>query len=326
VRDEALVGRKVLLVDDDRAALRLVRDVLAPGGFVFAEANDGRAALAAIRDFRPDVCLLDVELPGLSGIEVCRIVKAHDGKAFGFLPVILLTASGGAGKVEGLEAGADDWIAKPAEPLELKARVKSALRLKRLHDELLAKMAELDRANRELLERKRELEGLSRTDPLTGLFNRRYFEERYAGEFERSRRYRSALACLMIDIDHFKGLNDGHGHAFGDEVLRDVAATIRRTLRDVDLVARYGGEEFVALLPETGLEDGRRAAERVREAVAAREYLAPGDRRVTITASFGVAAHPAPGIASREDLLRAADEALYRAKAGGRNRVVGDEP
>ncbi len=319
-----LAGRKVLIVDDDRASVRLLKETLKAFRYSFAEAYDGAGALSKVRDFRPDVVIMDVEMPGLGGVEVLRILKANQGAGgnghFGYIPVILMTARGSGGKIEGLELGADEWLVKPVDPLELAARVKSMLRLKVLQDELLGKMAELDRANHDLVEKKKELEKLSRTDSLTGLFNRRYFEERFVGEFERSRRYRSAVACMMIDIDHFKKLNDTRGHPFGDQVLRGTASVIKETLRDVDLVGRYGGEEFIAILPETGPEESRLVAERLRDRIAARGYPDAGDT-VTITASLGVACYPMPGVESHEDFLRIADDALYQAKESGRNRV-----
>jgi two-component system cell cycle response regulator len=314
-----LKGRRILVVDDDGANIRLVREGLAAYEYAFTEAQDGAKALSAIRADRPDLIIMDVEMPGLSGVEVCRIVKANQGETgFGFIPVILMTARQAASKIEGLELGADDYLVKPFDMLELSARVKSMLRLKLLQDQLLEKNRELDRANK-------ELDRLSRTDSLTGLFNRRYFEERFGVEFARSNRYRSPLSCLMIDIDHFKRLNDTCGHAFGDRVLQAVAGVAQDTLRDVDMLARFGGEEFVALLPETGPAEALRVSERVRLGI---EKLALVDtavgrdpRRIQCTASIGVATFPVPGIETAEALLRAADDSLYAAKKAGRNRV-----
>jgi diguanylate cyclase (GGDEF)-like protein len=319
-------GRTVLLVDDDPAQVQHVREGLAPQGFRFREAHDGAQALSAIREHRPDLILMDVEMPGLGGVEVCRIIKANSGEGgFGFIPVILMTARQAAGKVEGLELGADDYLVKPFDMLELGARVKSMLRLKALQDALLEKNRELDRANKELARKREELLALSRTDPLTSLCNRRYFEERLGEEFARARRYRSPLSLVMLDIDYFKRINDTFGHPFGDEVLRAVSQVTRARLREVDLLARYGGEELIALLPETGPADALRACERVREAIEALalDYhgLDGSKRTVRCTASLGVASIPSSTLQSTEDLLRAADECLYSAKGAGRNRV-----
>jgi diguanylate cyclase (GGDEF)-like protein len=319
-RPNELAGRRVLVADDDRAVIALIRQGLSQGSYEFAEAFDGASALARIRDFKPDLILLDVEMPGLSGVEVCRIVKANPAQdAFGFVPVILMTARS-TGKVEGLELGADDYLIKPVDMLELSARVKSMLRLKALQDELEAKCADLDRINRDLEKKSLELERLARVDSLTNLYNRRYFEERFYIEFSRSQRYRVPLVCLMLDIDHFKLINDTYSHAAGDKALRELALAMRRTLRDVDLLARYGGEEFVAVLPETGPQDGRLVAERLRVSVAALNFEYEG-KPLSMTVSVGMSNYPLPGIADPETLLRAADDALYKAKELGRNRV-----
>jgi two-component system cell cycle response regulator len=316
----------VLIVDDDPAHVQHVRQGLAPHGYRFREARDGAQALSAIREHRPDLILMDVEMPGLGGVEVCRIIKANSGEGgFGFIPVILMTARQAAGKVEGLELGADDYLVKPFDMLELGARVKSMLRLKALQDALIEKNRELDRANKELARKREELLALSRTDALTGLSNRRYFEERIQEEFARARRYRAPLSLVMLDIDYFKRVNDTYGHPFGDEVLRAVAQVTRARLREVDMLARYGGEELIALLPETSPADALRACERVREAIEGLqlEYQAPDGtkKEVRCTASLGLASIPSPSIQTPDELMRAADECLYAAKGAGRNRV-----
>ncbi len=166
---------------------------------------------------------------------------------------------------------------------------------------------------------------LTRVDALTGLYNRRYFEERLTEEFVRSTRYRSPLSLVMMDIDHFKKLNDTYGHPFGDEVLRQVARTIKGKLREVDFVARYGGEEMIALLPETGPKEALGACERVREAIASLqlEFRAQdgSHKLVRCTASLGVASVPSKSLPVMEELMRVADVCLYEAKAAGRNCV-----
>ncbi|MBX7098221.1 MAG: diguanylate cyclase [Myxococcaceae bacterium] len=314
----------VLLADDDAAMLKRIREHLAPARYQFLEASDGAAALSLLREHRPDLLLMDVEMPGLGGVEVCRIVKANQTETgFGFVPVILMTARRG-GKVEGLELGADDYLVKPFDLLELSARVKSMLRLKALQDALVEQNRALDLANKELEQKREELLRLSRTDGLTGLYNRRHFNERLEAELARAARYHAALSCVMVDIDHFKKVNDTYGHLFGDVVIKEVAQVLKKALRDVDVLARYGGEELVALLPETGPVDARRAAERVRAGVAGLELtceLKGKNVPVRCTASLGVATWPSPTLASPQALLGAADASLYRAKQGGRNRV-----
>jgi diguanylate cyclase (GGDEF)-like protein len=235
-----------------------------------------------------------------------------------------MTAGRSSGKVEGLELGADDYLVKPFDMHELSARVKSMLRLKALQDTLIEKNKELDRINKELEEKRLALEQLSRLDGLTGLINRRHFEERLAGEWARSVRYRSPLSCLLLDIDHFKRVNDTWGHPFGDLVLKEVSGITRQVLRDVDVIARYGGEEMVALLPETSADEALRAAERVRSGVAAMRLVCQTvepPQVVSCTASIGVATAPSRSVTSPQHLIQLADECLYEAKQGGRNRV-----
>ena len=255
-------------------------------------------------------------MPGLGGVEVCRILKGNLGQ-FGFVPVILMTARGPSGKVEGLELGADDYLVKPIEAAELRARVKSMLRLKVSNDRL-------QEANRQLAQLNARLEELSQTDALTGLHNRYYFDRRIEHEVERARRYGSPLAVVMIDIDHFKRVNDGHGHPFGDLVLRGVAQALKRVLRNVDSLARYGGEELVAVLPETPRSEALAVAERLRQAVEA-ERFESGGQRVPVTISLGVASGPPPVVENPHEILKLADEALYRAKESGRNRVCSSD-
>lgn len=317
-------GRRLLVADDDQLIVSQIRQGLSGSEYEFVECADGTEVLSAIRQHHPDLLLLDVEMPGLGGVEVCRIVKANQGASgFGFIPVILMTARR-TGKVEGLELGADDYLIKPFDMLELSARVKSMLRLKALQDALMEKNRELDRANKELEEKRNELLQLSRTDGLTGLINRRHFEERLESEFARSERYRAPLSCFLLDIDHFKKVNDTWGHPFGDVVLREVAGVARRALRDVDVLARYGGEELVALLPETSPEEAWRAAERVRMGVEAMRLTAQteeGPTTVRCTASIGVSTFPSESVGTAEALVQAADDCLYAAKEGGRNQV-----
>ncbi len=311
-----LEGRTILIVDDDRLNVRVLREELGHEPYRFLEAYDGAGALTVVRDGNPDLVLMDVEMPGLGGVEVCRILKGNLGQ-FGFVPVILMTARGPSGKVEGLELGADDYLVKPIEAAELRARVKSMLRLKVSNDRL-------QEANRQLAQLNARLEELSQTDALTGLHNRYYFDRRIEHEVERARRYGSPLAVVMIDIDHFKRVNDGHGHPFGDLVLRGVAQALKRVLRNVDSLARYGGEEFVAVLPETPRSEALAVAERLRQAVEA-ERFESGGQRVPVTISLGVASGPPPVVENPHEILKLADEALYRAKESGRNRVCSSD-
>jgi diguanylate cyclase (GGDEF)-like protein len=217
-------------------------------------------------------------------------------------------------KVEGLEAGADDYITKPIDFAELKARLTSMLRIKRLQEEL-------EERERQLLEANERLKHMSQTDGLTGLDNRRHLEERLMEMFEHSKRLTEPFSCVMCDLDRFKSVNDTYGHQAGDAVLKQFARILREEVREIDRVGRYGGEEFMLLLPGTVLDAGVTFAERVRKQVEANTFTFEGTS-IRRTASFGVSAWPHPRIANCEALMRAADDALYVAKETGRNRVV----
>jgi two-component system cell cycle response regulator len=168
----------------------------------------------------------------------------------------------------------------------------------------------------------RRLEALATTDPLTRVLNRRALLERLTAEGDRATRYSSALSLLLLDVDHFKQINDTYGHLAGDSVLRQLGALLEEAVRKVDIIARYGGEEFVVILPETLTDGGVVFAERLRERVAARAFDVGAESPVHLTVSIGVASFPSASAASTEDLFARADEALYRAKSGGRNRVA----
>jgi diguanylate cyclase (GGDEF)-like protein len=232
-----------------------------------------------------------------------------------FIPIILVTALSDTDNiVQGLNTGADDYIAKPYHFQELEARVRAMLRIKRLQDEL-------DQKNRELEVANKRLKKLSITDGLTELFNHRHVHELLRDEFERSHRTEEPLAVVMIDLDRFKAVNDTYGHPTGDVVLYETARILKETAREIDMVGRYGGEEFIAILPNTDEEEAARFAERVRTAVEAHLYRDESNE-IHMTCSSGAASFPAEGVETPEELLKSADEALYLAKESGRNRVV----
>ena len=287
---------KVLIVDDSPDALAVAKTRLLKEGLEVVCADGGKAGLEAARSEQPDLILLDVDMPDISGFELCQQLKADTDLRM--IPVIFLTGSGTtADRVKGLDIGADDYVTKPFDAFELRARVRAALRTKHLQD-LLAQHARLD--------------------PLTELPNRRALTDRLQQEFSRAQRHGGSLSFIMADIDHFKRVNDTHGHTIGDRLLQQVAKAIAGQCRQTDLPARYGGEEFAVIVPDEDASDTVNLAQRCRQAIQA-ITLDLGQDTLRITASFGVA--DATGAASEQDLIQAADQALYRAKELGRNRV-----
>jgi two-component system, cell cycle response regulator len=301
---DAVTPISVLLVEDSAAIRALVRRMLGAGGHSVVEATGGAAALAVCRQQQPDVMLLDVEMPEMSGWDVLAAMKADP--ALRDVPVVFLTGrSDTTDIVEGLRLGAHDYLRKPCEPTELLARVQAAARVKRLQDELR--------------QRNQELDHISRTDVLTGLRNRRHVQEYLARLVSLARRTAEPIAVLVVDVDHFKSVNDRHGHDAGDTVLRQVAERMASSVRLEDMVGRWGGEEFLVVLPNTAAEGAAELAERLRQVVAEAPCQLGGGGEVQVTISIGCAASLT---ADAGTLVRSADTALYEAKEAGRNRVV----
>ena len=297
---ESSIGpTRVLVVDDQKQNVRLLEMRLRAHGYQVDAAYDGESALGLVQERLPDLILLDVMMPGMDGYEVCRHLQSMPTAKY--IPVIMLTAKGDLeSKVTGLEVGAVDYMTKPFEPQELLARVGAALRAKRVRDEALE---------------------AAWHDPLTSLYSRRYLDQRLTDEFRRSVRYDTPFSMVMIDIDHFKKINDTLGHAAGDEVLIAVGRALKDQCRDVDKVCRYGGEEFAILLPETDLAGASMCAERLRR--QCEELAFSGNLScVSISVSCGVSSYPEAQAASAQELLEQADGALYEAKNAGRNRTV----
>lgn len=291
---------KILIVDDEPANIDLLATVLEDDGEILF-ATSGMAALAIAEAERPDIVLLDVVMPDLDGYEVCRRLKHNP--ATGQIPVIFITSLDQETDEEaGLAAGAVDYVAKPISAPITRARVRTHLELKRHRDHLT---------------------DLAYMDGLTGVANRRRFDEYAALEWRRARRHRRPVSLLMIDVDGFKHYNDRYGHLQGDACLKRLAIALRRLLnRPADLLARYGGEEFVCILPETTADGARTLAERMREAVEQLgiEHAGAAD---CVTVSVGVASTLVDATTTLEDTLATADAHLYRAKSAGRNRVSG---
>jgi two-component system, cell cycle response regulator len=315
---------RILVVDDHEDNIELLRARLEARGYIVEGASDGQAALDAVERSCPDLILLDVMMPKMDGMEVVRRLKAkRETKELPFIPVIMQTALDSTeNKVEGLDAGADDYITKPINFAELEARVNSLLRIKKLQSDLAAANVELAESKGELSDLNDKLRRISLTDGLTDIDNRRSLEVRLAEMWQHSMRLHEPIALIMCDIDKFKSVNDNYGHQAGDSVLKDVAQLLKGAAREIDRVGRYGGEEFLLILSGTVLDAAVTFAERLREIVAGHTFSLPDGKTITRTISCGVAAWPHPGVTDQEELLRAADDALYVAKETGRNRVV----
>lgn len=298
-----MTNEVVLLIDDSSVIRAVVRRRLEEQGYTVVEVEDGGGALAAFRECRPDVVLLDIEMPVLDGFEILKLIKAEGDQAE--TPVVFLTARDKTEDlVEALRMGAHDYLRKPFEPAELTARVRAAVRVKTLQDELRV--------------RNSELELVSRTDPLTGLWNRRHTEEQLQSAASLSRRHGTPFSVLMIDVDHFKHVNDSAGHTAGDAVLVEVAVRILDIVRIEDVVARWGGEEFLVVLPSTEIDGAWTLGDRIRAAVA--DGPIPFiDGSISVTVSVGCAA--SGGGETGDAIVTRADSALYAAKEGGRDRT-----
>lgn len=297
---------RVLVVDDSRLVRALVGHHLKAGGYRVEEAEDGAAALHRLEAEPFDVVVTDLRMPGLDGF---GLLEAARRRPLG-PEVIVLTGSRSHdvdSAIRALRLGAHDYLPKPLpRPDAIVLAVERALEKKRLAD-----------ANRRLIE---ELSALTRTDALTGALNRRAFDEDLAREAAMARRYGFPVSLALLDLDHFKGINDAEGHQVGDEVLRHFARLAREATRETDVVYRYGGEEFALLLPHTPLDGALATARRV-VALAAATTATLGSRAVRFTCSAGVASASGTAVAP-DDLVARADAALYRAKNEGRNQAL----
>jgi two-component system, cell cycle response regulator len=297
--------RRVLIAEDSTVVRALLRSQLAEHGYEVIETEDGGAALARAQELRPEVILLDVDMPVMSGFEVVDRLKQDPDLAD--IPVVFITGrTDPEDAVKGLDLGAHDYLRKPFEPTELAARVQAAMRIKHLQDDLRELNAEL--AHR------------ASTDQLTGLPNRRFLDEQLTRACAGAKRHERPLALLMIDVDHFKRVNDEFGHQVGDEVLACIAGRLGARLRADDVLGRWGGEEFMVVANATVPEGARRLAEDLRAGVAA-EPLDVRGTPLALTISIGWSAYDG---GTPEDLVRRADRALYAAKEAGRDTVVGD--
>jgi diguanylate cyclase (GGDEF)-like protein len=302
---------KILLAEDDPVACCRLQDCLLDWGHeIIAVADGTEAQRVLLAPDAPQIALLDWMMPGLDGPELCRDVRGRPRDRYVY--IILLTAKAGADEImAGFESGADDYLIKPFDLLELQGRLLAGQRIVRLNDDLVAA--------REAMRHQ------ATHDTLTGVWNRYAIFESLERELQRARREGRTLSVLLGDLDHFKHVNDTFGHLAGDAVLKEAALRLSHGLRPYDLIGRFGGEEFVILLPGADAGNAVHCAERLRQRIAAGPVLHEG-QRIDVTVSLGVA-HSAdvnpPGAA---ELLQAADLALYQAKARGRNCVATYSP
>ncbi len=301
----------ILLVEDSNTQGAKTKAFLEKRNYAVTWVLYGMSVFRMVKTRPFDVILLDHILPDMDGTRVCTWLKQNEDTKG--IPIIMLTAKNTTtDKVHGPEFLADDYLAKPYEEAELNIRIYAALRTKTLRDEL-------NKANHELKKMFVKVDMLSVRDPLTGLFNRRRFEEVLASECRRSNRTKTALSCMMIDIDNFKAVNDTHGHGVGDTVIKDMSMIILQNIRDFDTACRWGGEEFVVLLPMTSKVDALKPARRILKSVSDHSFSGVGDKKITV--SIGVADLTGTSIDSANHIVLAADKALYDAKKKGMNRI-----
>ncbi len=296
---------KILLVDDDPDNLKIVKRLLEKEGYSVESATSGKDGLSLLDSYRPDLVLLDVNMPGMDGLETIQLLKRKENAA----AVVFVTANTATEDViRGLDAGALDYISKPFSGLELLARVRAQLRVKKLQDDLR--------------EANRKLQGLVEIDDLTGLYNMRSVYEKMDQEIERARRYGHGVAAIMLDMDHFKGVNDNHDHLFGSHVLAEVGKIIRKNIRTHDFGARYGGDEFLICLSQTTAEGAKLFCERLRKTMENYHFQHESDE-IKLTASMGCAVVvDGKSLMDGRSLVRHADHCLYKSKENGRNQVT----
>jgi two-component system, cell cycle response regulator len=306
---------RVLVAEDSALARAMLRHALTTLGHECLVANDGDEAWQRFQDDGADVIISDRMMPGLDGLELCRRVREHPGVPYTYF--VFLTALTHKSEIlEGMREGADDYLTKPLDIDELRARLIAAERVTSLHRRLGEQASALERSNQALFD-------MARTDPLTGLGNRLLMTETLKAVQARATRYGNPYAIALCDLDRFKAYNDVLGHLEGDHALRTVASILKETVRDTDSVFRYGGEEILVVLPEQTLDSAALAGERLRRAVAAAGLAHPHNPpHGLVTLSIGIAAFGSASSRDYEAIIAEADAALYEAKHAGRNRVA----
>jgi len=301
------ITQKILIVDDDPQISMLMTAILKSAGFEICVATSGSEALRKIDSEKPHLVLLDINMPGLSGLETLKIVRKKED----YTSVVLVSGNSDTEDViKGLDSGADDYICKPFNPHELVARVRTHLRIKKLTDELT--------------EANKKLQALVDIDDLTGLYNMRGTFNKIELEISRNRRFGTGICAIMMDMDHFKRVNDDNDHLFGSFVLKEVGQIIKNSLRDVDFGVRYGGDEFMVILTGTDYKGAMSYSERLRSEIEAYDFN-NGEHRMDLTTSMGLAVMKPDTNCNltAKELVQWADKALYESKEKGRNRIKG---
>jgi two-component system cell cycle response regulator len=297
---------RVLIADDDNVNRRILESFLEKWGYEVQAATDGDEAWQMLQaEDAPRLVILDWMMPGLDGAQVCREVRKRNERAYTY--ILLLTAKFQKKDIlEGLEAGADDYLTKPFDSAELRARLRTGRRILELQEELL--------------QARDRLQYQASHDSMTGIWNHAAILEILNAEMARSRREDLSLGIVMLDLDHFKDVNDRYGHLAGDSVLREAARRMRARLRPYDTIGRYGGEEFLIVFPGCDRDCAMRQAERLRLAISEAPMDVP-EGKIPITVSLGVSLVHGKDNLEVAELMRATDLALYRAKELGRDRV-----
>jgi diguanylate cyclase (GGDEF) domain len=289
---------KILIVEDNLEDFERVQKLVAAENYDISYAPDGASVFPIMEKEIPDLIILDLLLPDVDGFELCKRIRGDE--RFGHVPLLFYSSAASIdNKLLGLQLGASDFLGKDCDPRELLLRLQNLLRAKVVFDEMVK---------------------LSVIDSLTHAYNRRYFQHRLVDEFERGKRYNRDFCCVIVDVDHFKQVNDTFGHPAGDAVLKRVAALLRRHTRSVDVLSRYGGDEFSLLLPETNFQGAYVVAERVRGLIEKTEIGRP-EYDIRVTLSIGISSLITGGALGMDELITQADVALYQAKRDGRNKV-----
>jgi len=310
----------VMVVEDDPVQLRSISKQVTDAGHRVTIAVDGKEALHLALETNPDVVITDWIMPEMDGLELCRSLRQE---RFGRELYLIIVTSNEEEEylVEAFEAGADDYLVKPLLPRPLLARIRAATRIIDLQREVQQERKQIRHMTAELAVANRKLEEAALTDALTGLHNRRYFSKRFKQEWAALSRQGGSLACMLLDIDRFKNINDTFGHDVGDSVLKEVATTLQNAMRETDILCRYGGEEFIVLCTNTDHKGAARGAERLRKIIANRMRRGAFEQfENSITVSIGVASYNNE-MQNKDQLIKAADQGLYKAKELGRNQI-----